>query len=175
MRIKPATGPVALMEAPDDVLCSRLGIISSRIIAEVVAQWILRQHVPKGPDIAQEQYYGGGRKSHRVNHRVKKIHRFRQLGLIRVISASFIVRREIYDEHDGSHVVKLIEPLLPLRSLLSNVDDVDAKSAHCESGFEELLRASSRLENVGFAGHIVRLGNSLYFVEEAAQPVRTTI
>lgn len=71
LRIQVQMCSVDLIEAPEQVLCSLVDIISTRIIGEIVAQGRSGQLLLENIDLIEEQNDTGSHKPARVDYRVE--------------------------------------------------------------------------------------------------------
>ena len=71
LRIEVQVCAIDLIKPPEEIFGSSVGIVASRIVGEVAAEWRPSELRFEQIDFVQEKYYARSHKPSRVNHRVE--------------------------------------------------------------------------------------------------------
>jgi len=112
---------VDLVESPQEVFCSSIHIIASRVVGKVIDQRRFAELLSEQINLVEEEDDARSHKPSRVDNRVEKDQAFHHAILITCFKKHLIVFAERYAEDDGRDIFKAMNPLFAFASLSTHV------------------------------------------------------
>lgn len=110
-----------------------------------------------------------------IDYTVEKYNTLFQAVLSAILKENLIVLADRYAEDDARHSFKAVNPLFTLRSLPTDIKEMDRDLVHCEACLSDRRGFRSRAKNILDIWDKVGRGNSFRLLEKAASAISHTV
>lgn len=155
-------------EAVQDIVARRTIVVATLVIREVVLHRADRQLLLEPIDLVEEENDGRLDEPPRVADRIEESEGFLHAVDRLIFEKKLIILGDSDKEQDGGDVFEAVDPLLPLRSLATDIEHPVRELADDERRLGNTSRLDTRPQNILIVGQVVGGGNAGNVVEVAA-------
>lgn len=154
-------------EPVEDIVAGSRVVCTTLVIREVVLHRADRQLLLEAVDLVQEQDDRRLDEPSRVADRVEQCQRLLHPVHRLIFEQHLVVFRDGHQEENGRDVLEAVDPLLPLRSLTTDVEHPVGQVADDEGGLRDTSRLDTRSKDILVGRQVVRGSNAVNRVKVA--------